>query len=320
MKNQVSVHYDNFKSVSEISHNTRKQKESKDLLKVEDRLPNILDLESEKKYNELYKKAKKANPRSWRKSSKPNIDIVMSWSWEQVKANIEKHGIEEYNKMLSKRLKSFSEEIEKEYGIKFVAFNLHNDEGKYNENGEAELNQHCHLSFLDFNFETKKRVLRTMHFSDFAKWQDIATKHFKDLDFERGIENSDSKHIESKEYKKLKAKSENEIEQELEELENEIQELTLEELEDLKIKYKNDKLKKRLIDYIYRAKQYENKNEELEKQKKNYDRILSTWEKIQNDGTITKEEQIEFQKILKASKYKTPDKKEVKNIQSALKK
>ena len=81
MKKYVSVHYENFKSSSEISHNMRTQKEPSHLLKVEDRLSNIIDIDAKNKYDKLLKKAKKESPRSFQKTAKPNVDMVMSWSW-----------------------------------------------------------------------------------------------------------------------------------------------------------------------------------------------------------------------------------------------
>jgi len=314
MKKYVSVHYENFKSSSEISHNMRTQKEPTHLLKLEDRFPNVLDSEAKNKYDKLLKEAKKQSPRSFQKTAKPNVDMVMSWSWEQVKLNIEKYGIEKYNEMIKSRVEDFGNRIEKEFGLKYVSMNLHNDEGHYNKNNEVELNQHSHITFLDFDFNKKKRVIRTLSKYDLKKWQQISEDCFQDLDFEQGKNKNKQKHI--KDFGEVKERLNNEVE----DLENDIKELTLEELEELKIKYKNDKLKKRLIDYAYRAKSLSLKEYEVEKMEKYLKNILSTWNKVQADEKITPEEQVEFQKILKASKYKTADKNESKKIKSSLSK
>ena len=291
MKKYVSVHYENFKSSSEISHNMRTQKEPSHLLKVEDRLPNIIDIDAKNKYDKLLKEAKELSKRSFQKTAKPNVDMVMSWSWEQVKLNIEKYGIEKYNEMIKSRVEEFGKRIENEFGLKYVSMNLHNDEGKYNSENEVELNQHCHITFLDFDFNKKKRVIRTLSKYDLKKWQQISEDCFQDLDFEQGKNKDKQKHI--KNYGIVKEQLNNEVE----ELENEIENMTLEELQDLKIKYQNDKLKKRLVDYVYRFRKAE---QEQKDNSKNMDRIISTWEKIQSDNLITPEEQKEFTKMLNA--------------------
>jgi hypothetical protein len=290
MEKYVQVHYENFKSSSELSHNMRTQKEPKHLLKLEDRLPNVLDLESRKKFDKLLKEAKQKNKRSFQKTAKPNIDAVVSFSDYQVKANIEKYGIEKYNEMIMSRIENVGKEIEEKYGIKFVSVNLHNDEGHY-ENNEIVYNQHCHINFLDFDFNKNQRVLRTMKKKDFSDWQDIVFNHFQDLGYERGISKSEKKHIQD--FGEAKERLNNEIE----ELENEIENMSIKELQDLKIKYKNDKLKKRLVDYVYRFKVAEKLHTD---NGKNLKRIIDTWEKIQNDNVITKEEQKEFTKMLNA--------------------
>lgn len=311
MKNYISVHYENFKSKDEIKHNMRKQKEPEHLLKKEYRMQNVIDEKTEMKYIEALEEAKRRSPKSFQKKSKPNVDMVMSWSWDKVKENINKYGIEKYNKLIMERVEEFGKRIEKEYGLKYISANLHNDEGKVIDN-EVRLNQHCHITFLDFDFKKNRRVLRTLHRTDLKKWQQIAEDCFNDLGFIQGKNEDKKKHIEAKEYGKLKER----LSEDIDKFENEIDNMTLEELQEMKLKYKDDKLKKRLVDYVYRFKKAE---QEAKDTKKTYERIVNTWNKIQQDGEITKEEQVEFTKMLKAlgakQKAKSVSKMKISNAQ-----
>jgi hypothetical protein len=299
-ENYIQGNLKKFSSASEIEHNTRSQNEGKDLLKVEDRLENLIDKNSKKRFNELKKKASeemKKRKTGWKKKSLPNIDMVVSMNEEQHLKNIEEFGITKYNEMIKTKLEQYGKLVEEKLGIKFVSVNIHNDEGHY-KNGKLKYNFHSHLNFLDFDFKTNKMVMSNQwrpytkkSKKAFSELQTELANLFSDLGFVRGKENSTAEHIESKEYKKVQDKLNNEIQ----ELENEIEELTLEELQDLKIKYKDNKLKKRLVDYVYRFKKAE---QEQKDKTKSFNNILKTWEKIQADNLITPKEQKDFMKML----------------------
>lgn len=297
MSNLIMVNAKKYSSSSELDHNSRSQKEPEHLLKQEDRFENYLDKDSKKKFNELKKEASnrmKKKRTNWKKSSLPNVDMVIGLGEEQTLKIIEELGIEKANIEIAKRMEQLGKRIEEELGITFVSFNIHNDEGHYKD-GAVKYNFHTHLNFLDFNFKTNKMVMSnewrphtTKSKKKFSELQTIAGEIFKDLGFERGIENSKKEAMDISTFKKVK------------QLEDEFQDLTLEQLEEKKVEYKNDKLKKRFIDYAYRAKKLEHKEYEVEEMKKQYDRLLTTWEKIQNDSEITENEQKEFTKMLKA--------------------
>jgi len=319
MSNYISTDIKKYKSGSEIEHNQRSQNEPKHLLKKEDRFQNDLDKDSKKKFNELKNKASermKSKRTNWKKKSLPNIDIVVGLGREQTLKIIEELGIEKANIEIRKRMEQLGKRIEDELGITFVSANIHNDEGHYNKKtGAVEYNFHTHLNFLDFNFNTNKMVMSNdwrphtiKSKKKFSELQTISGEIFKDLGFIRGKENANNQSMDIDTYKKVK------------ELEEEFEDMTLEELEEKKLEYKDDKLKKRFIDYAYRLKKLEIKEATVEEMEKQLERILTTWDKVQADGNITPEEQVEFRKILEASKFKTANKNEAKKIKSSLSK
>lgn len=294
MKKFVSVHYVNFKSSSELSHNMRTQKEPKHLLPPGERLPNVLDLDSRKNFNKILKKAKKSNPRSFQKNAKPNIDMVMNWSFDQVEKNIKQYGIETYNKMIMERVKIFTNNIQNEFGLTFVSMNLHNDEGKI-INGKTKLNQHCHINFLDFDFKKNKRVLRTLSKSDLRKWQQLSEDAFKDLGFEKGLNQNKNKHI--KDLSSAIDQVEMNTEQILESLD--IDNKTILELQSLKEIHKDNKLVNRYIVYAIRMKKkYKEHKDDLNFEYKEVHRMKAIMDKCKNKNYVpTNEEKNDFKNI-----------------------
>ena len=225
--------------------------------------------------------------------------MVIAFSEEQHLKNIEEFGIKKYNEMLKMKMEQYGKVVEDKIGIKFVSVNIHNDEGSY-EKG-LHYNFHAHMNFLDFDFKNEKMVMRNIrpHTKKskiiFSELQTELANIFSDLGFERGKENSTAKHLSPEQYKEAQDKIENEIE----EVEIEIENMTLEELTDMKIKYKDNKLLKRIIDYAFRIKKLENQENEFDKKKKTYDNFISTYEKIKNGEETTKEENQDIIKILK---------------------
>lgn len=86
--------------------------------------------------------------------------------------------------------------------------------------------------------------------------------------------------------------------------------LELSEIEELKVKYKDNKLVKRALDYVYKIMNSTNNN-------KNIQRLLNTVEKIGNNGKLNEEEYEEFKKVMRKNgllnALTEADRKKIKN-------
>ncbi len=77
--------------------------------------------------------------------------------------------------------------IQEEFGLEYLRFDHHMDEGKRDIFNNLFLNVHSHIGFYNFSFEKKQSLFRTMKKADFQKMQTMIYECFKDLGFERGI-------------------------------------------------------------------------------------------------------------------------------------
>jgi hypothetical protein len=302
MSSFISINFKQYANVSLLHHNNRSDnKNPPDFLNEVDRVGNDLDLDSVAKFITLRDKANKSmidkrngargGIRGFKKNSRPLIDGVMALGREQVKKLIKKYGVKEAQRLLRESVLDFADKVSRETGLTFVCANGHFDEGHYKKSGDVLENFHYHISFLDYDFENKTTVMRKYRKNSpiWSKFQDLAFDSFKGLNFERG-KKSEAKHISSQDYKALKVKAENETLAELDSIEEHLDYLDLAQIAKLKEMHKDNKLIKRALDYAYRLKALEGKEQVLEAKIKAQDYLNSTISKLFSNDELTEDE------------------------------
>jgi hypothetical protein len=303
MSSFISINFKQYANVSLLHHNNRSDnKNPPDFLNEVDRVGNDLDLDSVAKFITLRDKANKSmidkrngargGIRGFKKNSRPLIDGVMALGREQVKKLINKYGVKDAQKLFREAVEVFAEKVSRETGLTFVCANGHFDEGHYKKDTELAFeNFHYHITFLDYDFENKTTVMRKFRKTNpiWSKFQDLAFESFKALDFERGTK-SELKHIPSQEYKALKVKAEKETMAELDSIDEQIDYLDLAQIAKLKEKHKDNKLIKRALDYAYRLKALEAKEEALEAKIKAQDYLNTTIAKLFTNDELSTDE------------------------------
>ncbi|MGH1431653.1 MAG: hypothetical protein ACRBB4_11095 [Neptuniibacter sp.] len=147
---------------------------------------------------EEQKRSTSPNNPTFKKNSNLLLDNVLILSRKRTDLIIKKIGIEKFQKLITRRINQFGREVQQEFGLTYLGFNFHMDEGhghnpdtdptEIHDQNQIKNNYHAHCEFFNFDFTTNKQPLRTLdRQSGFtSKLQDLAYKHFKDLGYTRG--------------------------------------------------------------------------------------------------------------------------------------
>ena len=198
-KKYVSVHFESYKATSFYNlqnHNTRKKPPTYLLEKEEIKIKNFD--KTFNKFSDLKKEhqriLKEEKNTALQKNQTLFLEGALSFSEYQMEKIIEENKIDLLNNLIEK----YMFEIEKEYGLKPIAFYFHADEGHKTKKGTktSKKNYHAHVQFYNFDFDKKESIQRKLKSKDFSRFQDLAGMIFKELGFERGI----SKEITKKEH------------------------------------------------------------------------------------------------------------------------
>jgi len=194
MRNYISANAKYYKAsrINKIlAHNTR-EKEPEYLLKVEDRKYENKTFSyspDNENYGDFFKKLVDKKNKIlhkkgfYRKDGNDILEFVIGLSEEQTLKYLE-DGVD-----ISLALKDIGIEFQKKYGLTPIAMDFHCDEGHYSEeDGKFSNNFHAHLTFLNFDFEKEKTILRTLKKKDWRDMQDLcaSTMQKNSLDYVRG--------------------------------------------------------------------------------------------------------------------------------------
>lgn len=192
MKNYISLHMKYYKK-SRIegiqAHNTRKIKANYLLQEQQALFENYSSNDLKNNFNKYYKEMEqinKAKKTYTKKNGNHILESVVSLSNDTIQTLIKLKGKEETRKIIIKKMEELGQEIEKKIGAKFLAFDIHFDEGHIQEDGQIKYNVHAHLVHLNFNFKTEKSILRTLKKQDMSNLQDISANVFQSAGFRRG--------------------------------------------------------------------------------------------------------------------------------------
>lgn len=252
------------------------------VLKIRNDISKTLTSE-ENRHKELYEKNHK-----WKLKEKTRRSFIGGVLTFPKKINdvVDKVGLDEIWKTGVQAIQEIAEHLNTE--LHYIT--LHTDE-------EGLI--HFQYSLNNFNNENGKS-LKIERSSKGAELQDIAGNHFSKYGIYRGEKNTGRRHISTEDFKAMKNKLNNEIEN----LEDEVQDLNLDELTELKKKYKSDKIKKRVVDYAYRLKALEEREHTIEEKEKVEYRLATAFEKAYSDEAITDEEAKDLYKVATAAKLK----------------
>jgi hypothetical protein len=263
-----------------------------------------------------------------KKNANVLLDGVLAFSRPHVEYLYSEYGEEKTNKVLVEYAEKFGRELQKKFGMQLVQVALHLDEGKI-KNGIVKKNYHAHLSFLNFDFNKHKTVLRTLRKNkkniednDYVKMQDIAAEIFGPLDFVRGKQGSKKKHLEREEYIEM-AKKIQELNKNLKNTDNLIEEknqmlfeksnqVVLKNVEVFKLESEIRRLKATRADEQITIQEFDRKIRELEKTGRALSKEIKRYDDT-NLGRYFKKLKMDFKKF-RASKKKI--KKQVSTFKS----
>jgi len=192
-----------------------------------------------------------------------------------------------YN-LVIKSIEDYLKLLEKEYGLKCSSFHLHMDEGHYdkNDNNKIILNTHAHFEFLNFDFINERTIMRRLKKEDFSHMQDLAANAFQEngIDIKRGTKSVNSKN-KNLSVEAFVAEKINAMNSDLEFIEinfslDNLEQITLEEIQEQKVRFKDNKLMKRYFDYFYKIK---NKQLQGKDYSKDIERLEKTVLKLSNE-------------------------------------
>lgn len=301
-------YYKKTQLVNLIAHIERTMKENKNVLdKKNIKYNNEYSGNIIENFKELQKEAKedyeKNSNQSFDRIQNLYIESVVNFSQENF-FNIYKNNKEEIIKSLERYIK----DIEKTFKIKSAGYALHLDEGHINKNCKVIYNPHFHISWINYDFENHKTSWRNIKRKDFSIFQDKVFENFKELGFERGISKEITKksHLKKDEYIHQKHKEQEKIikdnDKDLTAIEKILEnyqngKITLKNIQEAKIFYKDKKLIKRVLDNIYNLL---NSQDITEKDyKKKTDRLEKNLNKMYEDLDKTKTEYTELKKLYK---------------------
>lgn len=183
-----------------------------------------------------------------RKSRNTYIGLIVVYSEEYFLKWLEENK-ENWKELISERLEKFAFMVQKEFGLEYLRFDHHMDEGKRDIFGNLYLNVHSHIGFYNFSFEKKQSLFRSMKKADFQKLQTMVYECFKDLGFERGIsaKGKRTKHLSKNQ---LISKVNNEILDFLQNNQDKFKKLMNEDLKDKTFLSINNKVKDKLDEYL----------------------------------------------------------------------
>lgn len=198
--------------------NPKARKKSDNVIFPENSHLNVSSQGILKKYQEVTKRIENIKGKKIQKNANHYLEGVLAFSFEKYNEDPEK-----FRNETPKLIEKYMNDIAEKYHFEPLGYSLHFDEGSTcEETGEQKLNIHAHLSFINFDFKTKKARFREIQQKynskrkypneHFIKMQDLAGECFKTLGFKRGVEKQQSKteHLEKVEFveKKLKEKEE----------------------------------------------------------------------------------------------------------------
>lgn len=209
MTNFVSINFKYYENSnkSEIAHVSRKFKEDKNVLDknlTKDNFGSKFDIEE--RYEELLEFAKaNTKEKTGRAFQTKNtfLDGVLAFSKEQM---FELKQDPDWKEKMSALVEQYMLDVQSKTGFMPVGWAFHLDEGKYDENGQIELNHHAHLLFMNHDEKTGKAPLREFQKrksdSIWSELQTLAGARFNDMGFVRGIskEVTQRRHKEKDEY------------------------------------------------------------------------------------------------------------------------
>ena len=173
---------------------------------------------------------------------------------------------------------------------------------------------HFQYSLNNFN-NTNGRSLKIERSNRGEVLQDIAGKHFSEVNIYRGDKKRGRRHYNTEEYKAMQ----DDINNEADKLEADLDTLSIEQLEEYKQKFKGHKLLKRLVDYVYRFKKLEQKEHNVKEKSKQIDRINNTLDKIATGEKISLEEATFIKSVFSSKALKgSLNKEAVKTIEKTL--
>lgn len=215
------------------------------------------------------------------------IEMVVSLSEEQALYYLKKPNGED---MLMNGYIQFLKSVEDEYGFKGLDINLHTDEGYYDTKGNVKYNIHAHITFLNYDFNKSKTVLRSLKKSDWSYMQDIASQSFKthNLDFIRGEQKlvNIKDHLERNDF--ILQKQQFEIQDQIYELELNKQYL------DQQIKTLNQNkntLKEQLQQFNRKSKEYKELTPKVEQAQQDEQTLREERKKLKKEINTLKEKQ-----------------------------
>lgn len=194
MSNFVSINFKYYENSnkSEIAHVNRKFKEDKNVLDknlTKDNFGSKFDIEE--RYEELLEFAKaNTKEKTGRAFQTKNtfLDGVLAFSQEQM---LELKQDPDWKEKMSALVEQYMLDVQAKTGFMPVGWAFHLDEGKYDENGQIELNHHAHLLFMNHDAKTGKAPLREFQKrksdSIWSELQSLAGERFYELGFVRGI-------------------------------------------------------------------------------------------------------------------------------------
>ena len=273
-----------------------------------------------KKFNDFNELLEKQKEIQYKKKSyhKKNSNTY----YEQVLVLSEDMFLEEMKKgnkdLILKSIEDYMNLIKKEYGFEPLEFHLHLDEGHTNpETEEFHLNVHAHIGFINFDFDKEKTVLRGINKAGFSKMQDLAQKAFQDngLDFVRGV----SKDLSKKKHKDKEAFVRNKIDKVYKNLRfaeslllkiDNLDKISLEQIQEKKVQYKDNKLIKRILDTFYKIKnkqiQEKDFSKDIERLEKTISKLSSEEKELLDSITVKTEKFRDLEKFEEWSE--NPDK------------
>jgi len=243
---------------------------------------NVIDFETRKKHKKLFKNLNKKfndfkgmlqKQKDIQNKNKSYHSSKSNTYYQQILVLSEEQFLEDLKsgnaKKIIKSIEDYMSLIEEKFGFKKLDYSLHMDEGYINEDGELKLNIHCHINYLNFDFEKERTVLRNLRRADFSLMQDLAEKAFQDnnLKYDRGVSKDKTLH-EHKEKEEFVKEKLNKLVFDIKTIENmteNIEKYTLSNIDTFKENFKDNKKIKTILNAIYRARNnFEKQNDKYE--------------------------------------------------------
>ncbi|GAA4894394.1 hypothetical protein [Ferrimonas pelagia] len=161
-------------------------------------------------YEQTKLEVERVKGKKLQKNSNTIVDFVISFDRELCNSIIKKEGRMYFEREFKVRLNKLQSKVKEKFGLTPIGFVFHADEGHEDKDGLWKENYHAHVSFFNYDFDTRTAPLRIMakkgQDSPWARVQDLAALEFLDLGFKRGVskEKTRKEHLEKEQYIKRK--------------------------------------------------------------------------------------------------------------------